>query len=150
MSDADVKDVKNYFDKFLYIPWPDYTTRLRLWSELIRKRVRRAGVMALSEDFDFCTLARVSEGYSAGSISYTVNKTLTNRRLSVLRKRQLREMEFVNTLSRCPCTFNEDNEQFRKFTANVTGLKKRRDMVRGGGGGGKKKKGKKKGKKKKK
>lgn len=29
MSDADVKEVKAFFDRQLYVPWPDYTTRVR-------------------------------------------------------------------------------------------------------------------------
>merc|ERR1740130_2609436 len=149
MSDSSVREVKAFFDKCLYIPWPDYSSRIRIWKELIAKKLPRP----IRDDFDFSTLARISEGYAAGSIVYTIKKTLTKRRVVQLRKRPLKEIEFINTLSRCEHTMSDHNEKFRSFTENVTNLANRRNQANNLGGGednGKKKKGGKKKKKKKK
>jgi hypothetical protein len=143
-----MKDLKNFFDKFLYVPWPGYSSRHRMWTSLIEKAL---GGNILPDDLDVSSLARVSEGYSAGSIAYAIRKTLTPRRIQMMALRELNENEFLNALSRCPRTRETEQKKFRTFTESCTNLKKRRDALQrsaaGDDGKGKKKKGK--GKKKK-
>ena len=110
----------------------------------------------LDDQFDFSTLAHISEGYTAGSIRRAVKQTLSKRRVERLSKRELKEKEFVSALSRCPVNYQEDDLKYRDFTAEITGLKDTRDRVfaklhadEGEDGGKGKKKGKGKGKKKK-
>ncbi len=106
----------------------------------------------LPDDLDVSSLARVSDGYTAGSIAYAVKKTLTERRIQMMPLRELEETEFLNALSRCPRTRDTDEVHFRRFTESCTDLKKRREALqrnkagddgkgkKGKGGKGKKKK----------
>lgn len=61
------KDFKKFFDKSVYFPFPDYTTRRLMWSNFITKCGGK-----LKNDFPLSTLAHISVGYSAGSIWQTV------------------------------------------------------------------------------
>ena len=136
-----MKDVKNFFDKFLYVPWPGYSSRHRIWTSLIEQAL---GGNILPDDLDVSALARVSDGYTAGSIAYAINKTLTSRRIQMMPLRELEETEFLNALSRCPKTRDTEELLMRNFTESCTNLKKRRDALQrnkaGDAGKGKKKK----------
>lgn len=61
------KEFKKFFDKTIYFPFPDYTTRRLMWDNFIKKCGGR-----LKNDFPLSTLAHISVGYSAGSIWSTV------------------------------------------------------------------------------
>jgi IQ and AAA domain-containing protein len=56
-------------------------------------------IMALPPGLDLSTLAHVSEGFSAGSIAATVTKTMTQRRVQRMSKRQLLCGEFLTGLA---------------------------------------------------
>merc|ERR1711998_661889 len=156
---GDVKDMKSFFDKFLYMPYPDYPSRLMLWRKFIKDQLALAESGArrdIPDDFDLSTLAHTSEGFSAGAICKTVKKTLTKRRVERLEKRPHNESEFLNSLaleaSKNQLTYKNDNESFREFTGKVTGLIDKRNKIRDekngdAGAGDKDKKGKGKGKK---
>jgi hypothetical protein len=62
--------------------------------------------------------AHVSEGYSSGSIVNSVRSTLTERRVERLDKRHLTEMEFVNALSRCELSVNNDKDKMDTFSGS--------------------------------
>ena len=36
-ENGEIKDMKNFFDRFLYMPYPDYATRVGLWEHYIRE-----------------------------------------------------------------------------------------------------------------
>jgi SpoVK/Ycf46/Vps4 family AAA+-type ATPase len=38
-ENGDPKALKGFFDKFLYIPYPDYPSRLMLWKTFMREAV---------------------------------------------------------------------------------------------------------------
>lgn len=38
---ADAKELKNFFQKFLYVPAPDYASRLMLWHHFIREMMEQ-------------------------------------------------------------------------------------------------------------
>ena len=63
---CDKKDLKAFFDKFLYMPNPDYPSRLMMWKHFSETR-------ALFElpNFEFNNLARISENFSAGQEPYS-------------------------------------------------------------------------------
>lgn len=71
------KEFKKFFDKNIYFPFPDYTTRRLMWKNFIE---RYNGV--LKSDFPLSTLAHISAGYSAGSIKKTCEKVLTKYRVA--------------------------------------------------------------------
>lgn len=66
------KDVRTFFDKAIYFPFPDYTTRRLMWKTFIDQLGGK-----LRPDFPLSTLAHISGGYSAGSIWKTCEKVLT-------------------------------------------------------------------------
>jgi SpoVK/Ycf46/Vps4 family AAA+-type ATPase len=70
------KDFKKFFDKAIYFPFPDYTTRRLMWKNFIE-----SGGGKLKQDFPLSTLAHISAGYSAGSIKQTCEKVLTEYRV---------------------------------------------------------------------
>ena len=71
------KEFKKFFDKSIYFPFPDYTTRRLMWKTFIES----SGGM-LKPDFPLSTLSHISDGYSAGSIKKTCENVLTAFRKS--------------------------------------------------------------------
>ena len=69
------KEFKKFFDRSIYFPFPDYTTRRLMWKNFIE-----AAGGKLKADFQLSTLAHISEGYSAGSIKKTCENVLTKFR----------------------------------------------------------------------
>lgn len=60
------KEFKKFFDKAIYFPFPDYTTRRLIWKTFIEQLGGK-----LKPEFPLSTLAHISTGYSAGSIRKT-------------------------------------------------------------------------------
>jgi len=56
-------DFKKFFDKKIYFPFPNYATRLKIFSDLIKKK----GVH-LPNNFPLSTLAYITEGYTPRSV----------------------------------------------------------------------------------
>merc|ERR1719502_305747 len=130
---GDMKDMKNFFDKFLYMPYPDYPSRLMLWRKFIKDHLALAESGArrdIPDDFDLSTLAHIAEIF----LTTLTCKTLTKRRVERLDKRPHNEAEFLNTLaleaSKNQLTYKNDNEAFREFTGKITGLIDKRNKIR--------------------
>jgi hypothetical protein len=70
------KDFKKFFDKALYFPFPDYSTRRLMWKTFIEEMGGQ-----LRPEFPLSTLAHISHGYSAGSLRTACEKVLTAYRL---------------------------------------------------------------------
>lgn len=160
---GDPKEFKAFFDKMLYMPIPDYPSRLMLWRKGILVQLAHSDGAAhckVPDDFDVSTLAQVSEGFSAGAICLAVKKTLTRRRVERLGERPHNDTEFLNALAQAAAKHHRvsrsDHLLFRDFTCKITGLdderRRIRDEKKGEAGGApakeeKKGKGKSKGKK---
>jgi IQ and AAA domain-containing protein len=65
--DATMKDCKKLFDKKIYFPFPNYATRKSLVRTLIEQKVGKP-----VNDFPYETLAHVSEGFTAGSVHFSL------------------------------------------------------------------------------
>ncbi len=39
-ENGDVKDMKSFFDKFLYMPYPDYSSRVLIWNHYLSQKIR--------------------------------------------------------------------------------------------------------------
>uniref|UniRef100_A0A7S3IQL7 ATPase AAA-type core domain-containing protein n=1 Tax=Strombidium inclinatum TaxID=197538 RepID=A0A7S3IQL7_9SPIT len=139
------KDFKKFFDRTIYFPFPDYTTRRLMWKSFIEKYKGR-----LRSDFPLSTLAHISSGYSAGSIKKTCEKVLTDYRVKHQDQRPLTLSEFIGPLSLCPYTMQDQYEEFKKFTDYITEDGARRDKLNAAAAGDGDDGGPKKGKKKKK
>lgn len=145
-------EVKKFFDKSIYFPYPDYTTSCRMWKVFIENLSGRP----LKTDFPLNTLAHMSIGYSAGAIRKAAEFVLTKFRKSKLDQRPLKVSEFIGPLSTSAVMATpEQHEIFDGFIDMMTGDTKRRNdltaLANGEGGDGDDgKKGKKGGKAKKK
>lgn len=155
-ENGDMKDMKSFFDKFLYMPYPDYSSRVQLWRHYIAGRIHsglnknnenaenqninnaarikeeeeiQSRILSAMEKVDVSSLAQVSEGYSAGSIARTCHIVLTSRRVAMLRLRPLSNMDFVDNLSYQDVNYLDDKAMFVDFTKAITGLTDRRKKV---------------------
>lgn len=102
------KDFKKFFDKAIYFPFPDYTTRRLMWKNFIE-----ANEGHLRSDFPLSTLAHISVGYSAGSIQRTCKKVLTEYRIKHQEARPLTLPEFIGPLSICAQTMDDQYEEYK-------------------------------------
>lgn len=175
-ENGEIKDLKGFFDKFLYMPYPDYASRVLIWKHYLAEKIReglvhdqqvRSAQLTTSqiaqqeqelqtkvrlalEKVDVSSLANVSEGYSAGSIARTIRIIVTHRRVAMIRLRPLNNLDFLDNLSFQDVNYQDDKNAFLEFTRVITGLldrrKKMEQLVSGDSG---EKKGDKKGGKKK-
>ena len=150
IPESEFKDLKQVFDKFLHVPWPDYSSRVTLWKNELEKAFDQFE-LDVPQNLDVSSLALVTEGYSPEAIAKTVNQVVTRRRLRLRGKVSLDVKEFLAHLSSDQgVTLQEIAEKINDFTAAITGLRERRALVKSfaeSGGDGKKEDGKKKKKK---
>jgi IQ and AAA domain-containing protein len=116
---------KKFFDKAIYFPFPDYTTRRLMWRTFIENLAKQR----MMQEFPLSTLAHISDGYSAGSIKRTCETVLSDFRVSKLDERPLEIKEFIGPLSYCDYNHWESNEEFRNFTDIITGDRLRRKKL---------------------
>lgn len=75
--EADVKALVPIFDKHIYVPKPNYASRLLLWKDFISKKVTHEQAASI----DFTALTRLSDGLTSGTIKLICDRILTERRL---------------------------------------------------------------------
>ncbi|CAM9258073.1 unnamed protein product, partial [Phaeothamnion confervicola] len=129
---ADPKDLRSFFQKFLYLPAPDYPSRLMLWQHCISRQYELAEeeVVRPRPGLDATTLAHVSEGYSAGAIVAAATMVLTQRRVARAARRPVAPAELLAAMATHPVLLKKDARAFQDFTAKITGLEERRKKVR--------------------
>lgn len=144
-ENGDINDMKKFFKKFIYMPYPDYSSRCLIWRYYLEYQIR-AGlekpdesmnkigydpvaleaaivekVRAAVDRVDVSSLAHISEGYSAGAISRTVRSIVTPRRVMTLKTRPLSSTDFIDNLSLQVVTYHDDKNAFMAFTKTITG-----------------------------
>lgn len=150
-QDADMKALTGVFQKIIRMPVPDYGTRLMLWDNVLK---REGGFNAVSDEIDLSSLSKISEGYTAGTITTCVRSILTERRIQNLSHKPLRAVEMIPGLAPLLPVSVEDEESLKSWMSKTPLGKKSEKLKAGGDDGedsskkGKKKSGKKKKKKK--
>jgi len=138
------------------LPKADYGHRYSLWKELISAKGGK--ILRWSDKFDLSALAKISEGYTAGSIAHAVAATLTESRLMQQGVKPLRPVEFIPALSTREPVYREEEEMYSSWYGKTPAGKRRSRYVegdeeekgkKGGGASGPKKEKKKAAKKKK-
>jgi len=129
IPDGEFKDIKAVFNCQLYLPIPDYASRVLLWRKFLEVRFAKFE-MDLPTSLDVSSLATVSHGYSPGSIKKCINETLSHRRIIKLQTSELASTEFLNCLASLPLTYQDRNLKFQQFTAAISGLQDRRDKIK--------------------
>lgn len=164
---ADVKDLRSFFDKFQYFPYPDYSTRVLAWrqfyTEQIRSGLRRPQdaaafvgggatsvaeleeeidmkVRSIVENMDISSLAFITEGYSVGAIAKTVKQLVTSRRVSIINQRPMAAEDFIDVLSSQEVTYQNEKELYLEFAEAIAGLEQKGGKKKGGKKDGKKSK----------
>ena len=75
-EEASTPELKTFFDKRIYFPYPQYPTRLLMWNHFIKKHNGK-----FTPQFPLSTLTQISEGYPAGSIEEACKQVLTKYRI---------------------------------------------------------------------
>lgn len=158
-ENGDIKELKNFFDRFLYFPYPDYASRVLIWTHYIDAQIR-LGCKAISENqqthddgipvklsagpspqqitdlvrmcidrLDLSSLGHISEGYSAGAIAKTVRTIISHRRVVMVKARPLTTLEFIENLALQAVTYQDDKNTYMAFIRAVSGLDDRRKRV---------------------
>lgn len=63
--DGSMKEFKKVFDKKIYFPYPNYSTRKLMLQNFIEKKLERP-----LPSFQYNTLAHSTEGFTAGSVIF--------------------------------------------------------------------------------
>ncbi|XP_061443006.1 IQ and AAA domain-containing protein 1-like isoform X4 [Rhineura floridana] len=107
---ADIKGLCKTYERILLVPRPDYASRYVTWQRLIEKH---GGIVTGS--LDLSALAKVSDGYSQGSLAQAVTAVLSERRLLQLPKRPLNAGELLQMLARADPIYPEEEEMLKGF-----------------------------------
>lgn len=67
--DSDMKALSGVYQKILHVPRPDYGTRILLWVHALKQEGA-----TVSPSLDLSSLAKISDGYTAGDIVACVRK----------------------------------------------------------------------------
>uniref|UniRef100_A0A8D2KTV3 IQ motif containing with AAA domain 1 like n=1 Tax=Varanus komodoensis TaxID=61221 RepID=A0A8D2KTV3_VARKO len=105
---ADLKGLCKTYTRILLLPRPDYASRYVTWQRLVQKH---GGVVTGS--LDLSALAKVSDGYSQGSMAQAVKAVLSERRLLQLPKRPLNANELLQMLAREDPIYPEEEEMLK-------------------------------------
>jgi len=122
---VDMKSLKDIFDEFVFLSFPDYGSSLRLWRHFIEQK----GITVDPIKLNLSNLAKVSVGYAAGSVKQSVDRVLTHRRVQQLGLRPLQLSEFLGPLSRTSYTWPEEWHAVREFDHVITDEKDRREKA---------------------
>ncbi|DBA81732.1 hypothetical protein WJX77_003084 [Trebouxia sp. C0004] len=110
----DEKAFTGFFDKHIYLPLPDYASRLAIWPGVIQ---RHGG--EIDAKFDISTLAHISDGYSSGTIDQVVRSMITPRRLGRMPATNLSIAEALQWLCRAEPTSKDLLEALQIWTAKT-------------------------------
>uniref|UniRef100_A0A8C6XNB4 IQ motif containing with AAA domain 1 like n=1 Tax=Naja naja TaxID=35670 RepID=A0A8C6XNB4_NAJNA len=102
---ADPKALSKAYEKLLLIPQRTHGCSYVTWQWLIH---RQGG--AISSSLDLSALAKVSDGYSQGSLAQAVKLVLTERRVLQLPKKALSAVELLQMLARAEPIYPEELE----------------------------------------
>ncbi|XP_024529622.1 IQ and AAA domain-containing protein 1 [Selaginella moellendorffii] len=83
----------NFFNKRIYVPYPDHGCRSSLWRALIERHGGR-----VTDRFNLSTISHVSEGYSSGMIEQFCKAVLTEKRKRKVRSKPLAIDEFTTLI----------------------------------------------------
>ncbi|KAG1701965.1 hypothetical protein DVH05_010456 [Phytophthora capsici] len=78
---AEVKDLRNFFDKFLHVPYPDYASRVLLWKHALRSTISAHAVTSgLSSAATAAALATASSSSSTAGSGGSASQLQDRRR----------------------------------------------------------------------
>lgn len=90
--EADQKALQQTYNRFIYLPRPDYGTLSFTWKELLSQ------YSGVHRQFDTGIMAKISDGYTVGAIVKTIQEVITCKRMLQLRVQPLTHVELINAL----------------------------------------------------
>ena len=139
---CNLTEVKKFFYKKFYFPYPNQAARCLIFKSLAEK----SGIQ-LSDAFKMSMFAHITDGVTPGSMSRALDAVLTKRRKTDIALRPLTVQDLVVPLSENYTCSAEEYEMFTTFTHSITGIKDRQEELENAtdkkGKGGKKPPGKK-------
>ncbi|XP_055696973.1 dynein regulatory complex protein 11 [Phlebotomus papatasi] len=120
--EADQKLLQQAYNRFIYIPRPDYGTLSYAWRTLLSQY---SGVQST---FDSGAMAKISDGYTIGSVVKCLKEVITCKRMLQLRLQPLTHVELINSLSTKDPVYREEEEAFLTWWGK-TPLGRRRQRV---------------------
>uniref|UniRef100_A0A8C4S0Y1 Zgc:153738 n=1 Tax=Erpetoichthys calabaricus TaxID=27687 RepID=A0A8C4S0Y1_ERPCA len=103
--EADLKSLCKIYNKIILIPRPDYATRFGTFHLIIKNN---HGI--ITKNLDISSLAKISDGYTQGSMIQAVKTVLNERRLDQMVTRPLTAAEFLAPLAKMEPVFKEEEE----------------------------------------
>ncbi|XP_060864173.1 dynein regulatory complex protein 11 isoform X2 [Metopolophium dirhodum] len=107
--DCDQKSLTGTYGKIIVIPRPDYASLYHIWNDLLFQ------YSGLSRKFDVSSLAKLSDGYSIGTIIKVLQEVMTCKRVLQLTIRPLMHVEILNALARHDPVYKEEDEAFNQW-----------------------------------
>jgi len=114
----------------LYIPTPDYSTRLKLLELFFEKQKLNCNVLSQSPVFNLSAVAFASNGFPAGSLLQAIEMTLPPRRVEKLRTypKPFNTTELIDALSQTEYMYQDKYVQYKEFHEDVTDIKLRKKL----------------------
>ncbi|EDX13607.1 GD18626 [Drosophila simulans] len=107
--EADQKLLQSVYNRFIYIPRPDYGAMSHAWKTLLHDY--SGGISNL----DTSAMAKISDGYTIGSIDACLKEVMTCKRKLQLRTQPLTNAELINVLCSRDPVYREEEEAFESW-----------------------------------
>ncbi|XP_041783116.1 dynein regulatory complex protein 11 isoform X2 [Anopheles merus] len=104
--EGDMKLMVQTYQRFIYIPRPDYGALSFAWKELL------SHYSGVHRQFDTGAMAKISDGYTIGSVVRCIREVITCKRMLQLRVHPLTHLELINALSALEPVYKEEEEAF--------------------------------------
>ncbi|KAJ3219263.1 Dynein regulatory complex protein 11 [Dinochytrium kinnereticum] len=122
--EGEAKAMLPVFQKCLMAPKPDYASRHIIWRNFIQRKAPSS-----VKNINISLLTRMSYGLSAGSILLVCERVLTERRLKLLRFRNLTTNEFAEQLFNLPPVNTEEDKLYKDWLEKTPLCKKRAALL---------------------
>ncbi|XP_075146333.1 dynein regulatory complex protein 11 [Haematobia irritans] len=120
--EADQKLLQQTYNRFIYIPRPDYGALSHAWKTLL---CEYSGGLS---NLDCSVMAKISDGYTIGSVNACLKEVLTCKRKLQLRSQPLTHAELINVLCTRDPVYREEEEAYESWWTK-TPLGRRRQKL---------------------
>ncbi|XP_055386862.1 dynein regulatory complex protein 11 [Condylostylus longicornis] len=108
--EADQKLLQQTYNRFIYLPRPDYGALSFAWKELTKEYVTPG-----LGSFDYSVMGKISDGFTIGAIAACLDEVMTCKRKLQLRSQPLTHVELINALSTKEPVYREEEEAFESW-----------------------------------
>jgi len=121
---AQMKPMMKMFQRLIFIYPPSHGSRRLIWEHMIKNFKGEIGAYS----FDLSSIAKVSQGFTAGAITNAISEVLTEKRIKRQLIHPLKTIEFVNRIATFDPVWQTELAEFKKWL-NKTPLAKTRSAL---------------------